>query len=276
MTEKSIKNRKNKNNHLKLKKSNVQQQPPQQQKVFESDSDISELDDGIAPPKMDHRALNQISSEVTDLLATLKKEHGIDDDDDHDKLTELTTKSSSTKKDKKKLDKSNKIKQQKPDANAGNVLTSEVKTIKLEDKMSKQQMKSKKMNANKKAKSTFLTGDIGLEIDGDVKDKVIKTQEGSPKKKKKNKKRPASVAAISAPTDDKDDNDDDMNAIPPASKKKKKTANQEKKPNVMNKSEKKQTSNGEEVDSQKEADVKKGQYTKCSIFSILHFLTNFS
>lgn len=69
MTEKAVKAPKNKNKQAKLKI---------KQKKVQSDSDISDVDGNA--PKIDEKQLKQISTEVTDLLASLKKEHGIEDE----------------------------------------------------------------------------------------------------------------------------------------------------------------------------------------------------
>lgn len=236
MTEKSIKNQKNKNKHLKIKKTNVQQQ----QKVFESDSDISEPDNvaGKLPSKMGHQALNKISSEVTDLLASLKKEHGIDDDDnnndDNDESVELKT-SPPGKKDKKKFDKVNKIKEKKCAAIAKNVLISEVKKLQMDSalghKLPKQQNKSKKMNANQKLKPTIPVDDNKMELDDTSDNNMNEARVNSPKKKK-NKKRAAATALVADNDAGDNDDDDEKNTNPSQIKKMKTTPNQNQKQKV--------------------------------------------
>lgn len=276
MTEKSMKNLKNKNKHLKLKKPNVQ--PPQQKqpssKVFESDSDISsEADDGKIHPKIDQRALNKISSEVTDLLASLKKEHGINDDDGNDDNDDESTvplaKTSPTKKDKKPLDKTNKNKQlqqqqqkqKKRAANAESALISEVKKLKVnnpsEDKTSKQQTKSTKLKAHQKANPLPHADDTAMELDDDAKDTVNAGQQNLSKKKKKQaKKRPAAPAAER--DDDDSDEDIDMNATSPPQTKKVKEAPKQN-PKQKGKGEKKQPLNGvTEKDDSSQQNVKRG------------------
>lgn len=166
MTEKAIKSLKMKNKPLKFKNPKV---PKVAKKVAESDSDISEPDVSGKPQKMDKKALKLISTEVTDLLASLKKEHGMEDDSE----IQLPVKK------EKKLEKTNKIKV-------------DLKNVKKEKPEKKLQVPKVK-NENKVPKLVKIEKGIKKE-DGTsgALPPQNKPQDNSPNKKnKKNKKRAA-------------------------------------------------------------------------------------
>lgn len=242
MTEKTAKIVKNKNKALKLKK-------PQQQ-LIESGSDISDSEPTGNAPKIDKKQLKQISTEVTDLLASLKREHGIDDG--------TTTEAPKGKKNKKEVKNAAKelpvaVKQPKEAKQPKDVKQpKEAKKAKAKNEVSSKKNVTFKVE-NPKAK---LIKKEPLSVDNDVPGQGV-TLEAPKNKKNKNKKRAAEVK--SEPVDG-----------PPAKvlkaqkqKPEKKKATGEKAPNAKVKAEKIKAENGNEADEANETDgeedtVKKG------------------
>lgn len=162
-----MKSLKMKNKPLKFKN------PKVPKKAVGSDSDISEPDVSEKMPKMDKKALKQISTEVTDLLASLKKEHGMDDDP---KLKVAVKK-------EKKSEKINKIQIKKEEEDVNTVDIKKVKKEKKSPQNSKNENKTKNLVKIEK----------GIKIEKDVAKSSNTVEESSPKKKKnkKNNKRTA-------------------------------------------------------------------------------------
>lgn len=242
MTEKTLKKFKNKNKTKNLKLKN----PIVPKESIEVDSDISESETTGKAPKIDKKALKQISSEVTDLLASLKKEHGIVDasgDEAQGKKDKADEKVNKTKKDIKNV--------QNPAADGGN------KKAKLgqkpEKKLPAQQNKGKEKGNKKQQLNKNAANTKNQEADAIV--VTAEPQDDSPtKKKKKNKKRAANDATVS-----KESNDG------PATKKVKpnQNQNQNQKPQTPQPNAKKAQDN-DAADSE-QTDEKKGLFVRMCI-----------
>lgn len=152
---------------------------PKQKKV-ESDSDISDSEAPGNAPKIDKKQLKQISTEVTDLLASLKKEHGIEDE------TVVVA--------PKGKDKSNKNK--KEAKNAKIVAPAAVKKAKGQQAEKKQLIKQEKSLENENKKQKPFKGSDGVKQEAKP-IVAVQPQQNSPKKKKnKNQKRTAENAVV--------------------------------------------------------------------------------
>lgn len=182
MTEKPLKKFKNKNQNKNLKTKVA----PVKKNVAELDSDISDSEVSGKAPKIDKKALKKISSEVTDLLASLKKEHGIENESDEvvqEKPDKSAKKANKAKKNAKTVD--------EPNSAGGN------KKAKLgqqpEKKLPVQPNKGQE-KGNKKQKLVKNEANQTKEATASV---AVAPQENSPaKKKKKNKKRAANEVNV--------------------------------------------------------------------------------
>lgn len=175
MTGKKVKTLKNNNKHLKLKNVNAKPKP------VESDSDISEPDASKQAPKIDQKALKQISSEVTDLLASLKSQHGIED---KPVVAIPTKKNKQLEKGKNKNEKKN------PPT------TAPAKKIKLDKQPEKNVAAQSDKVKPKKQKQTKVDDGAKKQPNPNAKLQPQLQNNAAKKNKKKNKKRAANDADV--------------------------------------------------------------------------------
>lgn len=179
MTEKTVKIPKNKNKQLKLKN---------KQKKIESDSDNSDSDVKGNAPKIDKKQLKQISTEVTDLLASLKKEHGIEDEPvvaapkGKDKPSE---KGNKNKKDAK---------------NVQTIVPVAAKKVKGQQAEKKLPIKQEKLKANENKKQKPVKGNVVAKKE--TKPNVVTQPQETKKKVKKNQKRATEIVDVKTESTD--------------------------------------------------------------------------
>lgn len=179
MTEKAVEIQKNKNKQPKLKN---------KQKKIESDSDISDSDAKGNAPKIDKKQLKLISTEVTDLLASLKKEHGIEDEPviaapkGKDKPSE---KGNKNKKDAK---------------NVQTIVPVATKKAKGQQAEKKLTIKQEKLKANENKKQKPVKGNVGA--NKETKPNVVIQPQDTKKKAKKNKKRATETVDVKTESTD--------------------------------------------------------------------------
>lgn len=201
MTEKTIKSKKNKTKHLKIKRGGDQEKA-----TLEFDSDISEPELSEKPKKFDKKDLKEISDEVSGLLASLKRDHGIDSD----------VIDPPPNKKQKKLEMANKKNKNKNEAAGKHVIA----TNSDESKPAQENEKSKqKQNQKKKVAKPNANAGLATKLNGEqAEDDLTK------KKKKKNKKRAATA---------EDDNDDELPAKKVHKNPNEKQKQKKKKPNAI-------------------------------------------
>ncbi|XP_031619661.1 RNA-binding protein 34 [Contarinia nasturtii] len=245
MTEKTLKVSKNKNKQIKLKK---------QQKQIEPDSDISDSETLGNAPKIDKKELKLISTEVTDLLASLKKEHGIEDE-----TIAVASKVNENKKEGK-----NTAKAAKAAAAAKKVAkaVAQQPEKKLPVQKQQQQQQKGKANENKKQKQVK-PNNVGVKTEA----KVNQAQENSPKKNKnKNKKRAATnVEVKSEPTDEPQPKKAKQNPTPKQPGNKKQKQKQEATKPIVKKEEEVDEENDAEEVGDGGAAVKKEHHLKNAV-----------
>lgn len=245
MTEKSVKVPKNKNKQSQLK---------MKQKKVQSDSDISDVEGNAS--KIDEKQLKQISTEVTDLLASLKKEHGIEDEPivatskGKEKPTEKVKKN---KKDTKNVQNASPVVARKTKQNGQQV----GKKLPIKQEIPKANENKKKKPAKGK-------------IEGAKKEKIPNAVAAQPqeklvkKKKNKNQKRAAENVDVKAETTDElPAKKIKQNATQNQTKKQKQKENKveaepagKKEPNVKNE----KSEEGEKTEETNQEAVKKGLY----------------